>query len=62
MYFSPKKILSSWRKVDDSLSTNNFQKLADAFKLFYFFEKKNVIFSIYSVLVLSVNKIFNKEK
>lgn len=62
VFQSLKKILSSWRKVDDSLSTNNFQKLADAFKLFYFFEKKNVIFSIYSVLVLSINKIFNKDK
>ena len=49
--------LSFWRKSKKSLSTNTFQKISDAFKLYYFYEKKNFIFSIYSVLVLSYNKI-----
>ena len=52
-----KQSLSFWRKSKKSLSTNTFQKISDAFKLYYFYEKKNFIFSIYSVLVLSYNKI-----
>ena len=49
--------LSSWRKSKKSLSSNTFQKIIDAFKLYYIYEKKNFIFSIYSVIVLSYNKI-----
>ena len=49
--------LSFWRKSKNSLSSNVFQKLSDAFKLYYIYEKKNFIFSIYSVIVLSYNKL-----
>lgn len=49
--------LSFWRKSKKSLSSNVFQKLMDAFKLYYIYEKKNFIFSIYSVIVLSYNKL-----
>ena len=49
--------LSAWRKTENSLSTNTFQKIKDAFKLFYIIENKNFIFSIFSVLILSYNKI-----
>ena len=52
--------LSFWRKSKNSLSSNVFQKLFDAFKLYYIYEKKNFIFSIYSVLVLSYNKLIKK--
>ena len=52
-----KPVLSKWRKTKESLSSNIFQKLKDAFKLYYFYENKNFIFSIYSVLVLSYNKL-----
>ncbi len=51
-------VLSSWRTTPNSLSSNNLQKILDAFKLYYIFQKKNLIFSIYSVLVLGYNKIF----
>ena len=54
------KILTSWRKTKNSLSSNIFQKLLDAFKMYYIYEKKNFIFSIFSVLVLSYNKLINK--
>ncbi len=50
--------LSAWRKTEKSLSSNTFQKVKDAFKLFYIYENKNFILSIFSVLVLSYNKIF----
>ena len=49
--------LSCWRNTENSLSSNTLIKIFDAFKLFYFYEKKNFIFSIYSVIVLSYNKL-----
>ena len=49
--------LSCWRKTENSLSSNTLIKIFDAFKLFYYYEKKNFIFSIYSVIVLSYNKL-----
>jgi len=52
--------LSYWRKTKKSLSSNIFQKIMDAFKLFYIYENKNLIFSIYSVLVLSINRLIRK--
>ena len=52
-----KENLSYWRKTENSFSSNTLLKVFDAFKLFYFYEKKNFIFSIYSVLVLSYNKV-----
>ena len=51
------KILSSWRITKKSLSSNVFRKLIDAFKLFYIYENKNFIFSVFSILVLSYNKL-----
>ena len=52
-------IYSSWRKESHSLSSNTIQKIIDAFKLFYKYENKNLIFSIYSVVILSINKLIN---
>ena len=54
-----KKSLSSWRRTKDSLSTNTLQKILDAFKVYYYIEKKNLIISIISVLILSTNKLKN---
>ena len=51
--------LSCWRKTSNSLSSNSFQKLKDAYILYNSCEKKNVVYSIYSILVLSYNKILN---
>ena len=50
--------LSSWRKTDDSLSSNSLQKVIDAFKLYYNYQNKNLILSVYSVIVLGYNKLF----
>ena len=54
-----KKVLSSWRRTDNSLSSNIMQKISDAFKVFYRIEKKNLIISIISVVILSINKLKN---
>ena len=48
--FTINKNLSSWRKTKNSLSSNTFQKLKDAFKLFYLYENKNFLLSIFSVI------------
>ena len=52
-----KNNLVSWRKTKDSLSSNKLQKVKDAFKLFYNYQNKNLIFSIFSVIILIYNKI-----
>ena len=55
-FFPIGKSYSSWRKTQNSLSSSSYQKLKDAFKLFYIYENKNLIISIYSVVILSLNK------
>ena len=54
------KTLSFWRKTPNSLSSNIFRKLRDAFFLFYTHENKNFINSIYSVIALSYKKILKE--
>ena len=49
------KTLSSWRKLDDSLSVSVLQKLFDAFKVYNKYMKFNFIKSLYYVLCLSIN-------
>ena len=56
-FYAINTIYSSWRKERSSLSSNIIQKIIDAFKLFYKYENKNLIFSIYSVVILSINKL-----
>ena len=56
-FFPIKRSYSSWRKSKKSLSSNTYQKIKDAFKLFYYYENKNLIFSFYSVVILSLNKL-----
>ena len=57
-----KKLLSSWRLTKGSLSSNIYQKIRDAFKLFHSLENKNIVISIYYVILLSINKILKKFK
>lgn len=51
------KILSYWRQTKNSLSSNTIDKLFDAYKMFYKYEKKNLLKALISVLVISYNKI-----
>ena len=51
------KVLTHWRKSKNSLSSNIFNKVKDAFKVYYFYENKNLLLSIYSVIVLSFNNL-----
>jgi teichuronic acid biosynthesis glycosyltransferase TuaG len=49
------KELASWRKLDNSLSSNTLQKIFDAFDIYYRQEKFNFILSITKVIILSFN-------
>jgi teichuronic acid biosynthesis glycosyltransferase TuaG len=49
------KELASWRKLDNSLSSNTLQKISDAFDIYYRQEKFNFILSITKVIILSFN-------
>ncbi len=56
-FYPIKRSYSSWRKSNKSLSSDTYQKIKDALKLFYYYENKNLIFSFYSVVILSLNKL-----
>ena len=56
-FYPIKKSYSFWRKSNKSLSSDTYQKIKDALKLFYYYENKNLIFSFYSVVILSLNKL-----
>jgi teichuronic acid biosynthesis glycosyltransferase TuaG len=47
------KIFTYWRKVSNSLSSDIWQKIKDAFKIYYIYEKKSLFMSIINVIFLS---------
>jgi len=51
------KVLSKWRKLDNSLSSSTIQKICDGFRLYYKYEGFNIFKSIYYLIVLSLNFI-----
>jgi len=55
--FGYNKCLTIWRKTASSLSSNVLQKLIDAFRIYYNYEKMNFFKSIKSTLVLSLNYV-----
>ncbi len=49
--------LVKWRKLNNSLSSNSFQKLIDGFKVYNRYMKFNFIKSLYLLIILSINFI-----
>ena len=49
------KVLTSWSKLSNSLSSSTFQKLIDAFKVYYHYMNFNFFKSCYFVFCLSIN-------
>jgi len=47
--------LTSWRKLDNSLSSSVLQKIKDAFKVYNYYMQFNFIKSFYYVICLSIN-------
>ena len=58
--FGLDKSLMFWRKTPNSLSSSISQKLKDAFKVYYLYEKKNFFYSIYCVIRLSTYALLKK--
>jgi len=54
------KPLMFWRQTPNSLSSSILQKLNDAFKVYYLYEKKNFFYSIFCVIRLSTYALFKK--
>ena len=52
--------LMYWRQTPNSLSSSILQKLKDAFKVYYLYEKKNFFYSIFCVIRLSIYAFFKK--
>jgi teichuronic acid biosynthesis glycosyltransferase TuaG len=53
LIYGIKKNLSLWRKCNNSLSSNIFQKIKDAFSIYYRYEKQGFIRALLSIIVLS---------
>ena len=53
LIYGIKKHLSLWRKCNNSLSSNIFQKIKDAFNIYYRHEKQGFIRALLSIIVLS---------
>ena len=53
LIYGIKKHLSLWRKCNNSLSSNIFQKIKDAFSIYYRYEKQGFIRALLSIIVLS---------
>ena len=58
--YSVNKYLSSWRYLENSLSTSISQRLLDAFRLYYIYEKYNFLTSVYYVIRLSYYALIKK--
>ena len=57
-----KKVLSSWRRSKNSLSSPFFQKIFDAFRVYYKYENLNFFISIFRVFILSNFYLFKRIK
>ena len=60
IFYGTQKILVSWRKTDQSLSSFFFQKIKDAYLLYNFYLKYNVVKSIFCVIRLSYYSLIKK--
>jgi teichuronic acid biosynthesis glycosyltransferase TuaG len=52
LIYGIKKHLSLWRKCNNSLSSNIFQKIKDAFNIYYRHEKQGFIRALLSIIIL----------
>ncbi|MDC0529685.1 glycosyltransferase [Candidatus Pelagibacter ubique] len=59
-FYGLDKILTKWKKIDKSLSSNTFQKILDGFKVYNDYMGFNKIKSLYHLMLLSIN--FLKKK
>jgi teichuronic acid biosynthesis glycosyltransferase TuaG len=55
IFYGIKLRFMKWHNNPDSLSKSNFDKLIDAFRVYYNYEKFSLIRSIFRVFILSIN-------
>jgi len=58
--YNLKKVLVKWNYTKNSLSSNFFQKLIDAFKIYNVYQNFSLIKSLYHLLILSINSLKRK--
>ena len=58
-FYPIRKSLTSWRSLDDSLSSPLFQKLFDGYFVYRKFLKQSFFRSLLSLFILSVNYLKN---
>ncbi len=56
------KTLAKWRKTENSLSNSYYYKFVNAFKVYYLYEKKNILISVFLVINLGLNYLKKKIK
>lgn len=56
------KLFTYWRQVNNSLSSSISQKIKDAFKIYYTYEKKTFVMSVINVFILSIFALKKKIK
>jgi teichuronic acid biosynthesis glycosyltransferase TuaG len=52
--------LSNWRKLNNSLSSSNFQKILDGYKVYRYYMKFNIIKSMFHLFILAFNKFLRR--
>ena len=58
--FNLNEMLVKWYETENSLSSNSIQKICDAFRVFYFYQKFSLIKSFYYLVLLSTNSLKRK--
>ena len=54
------KNLTSWRKLNDSLSSSSLQKIFDGYKVYRYYLKFNIIKSLMYLFLLSINYLIKR--
>ncbi len=54
-FYGVDKLLANWTDTPSSLSKSVIQKLKDSIRVYYFYEKLNIFYSLYRTLILSIN-------
>jgi len=62
IFYGIEKILTNWTNNPNSLSKSLIQKLKDAFKVYFYYQKMNYIKSIIYIFLLSINFLIKNYK
>ncbi len=60
VFYGINKSLVNWRKLDNSLSSSNSQKIFDGYKVYHIFMKYNFLISFIYLIRLSINSLIKR--